>query len=234
MKKLIFMVAIAIFLTNVAIAQQDDLFTGKDNSGVKKEKEVKIKVEKSNEKKLFLLPDFALNIDANRGFVIGGGVRFTPGSKKIRPQYLSLNLSIPFSKGNNGLGIAYKTYPFGGSFGRMIGIGADAIVFFKADYNKYSEWFFGGKVSNTLGTSDGFFETKRLVIAPRLDITYPYRNFKFGISSNPLVIGYWDYSDHKFGDYRRWYNVSLMVQWTVLTKKFKNFKEAEQEKKQKK
>ncbi len=230
MKKnfLILVIAITNFLfVQETTKAQDDVSFNKKQKVVKNEDTTEM--NKKREKKIFILPDMSMSIDIERGFVLGTGFRFVSGTKKINPHYININFSVPFAGASEytAFGLSYKTIPIKGKFGRMWAFGLDCDLFFKSRISSYSEFFFGGKVKNTFGKTSGFWETKRLVLAPRVDFLIPIKNWKIGISSNPLMVGYWDYfsPEKKFGEFSRWYDASIIIEHTFLTKKYKKFRE---------
>jgi hypothetical protein len=93
----------------------------------------------------------------------------------------------------------------------MWGFGIDVDYGYRADADAYAELFFGGKVANTFKGKGSYWETKRLVVAPRVDFMVPIKNWELGFHTNPLVLVFWDYykSEKKFGMGQRWYNVEL-------------------------
>ena len=218
---LIITLIISFVAINGVFGQEID-FIGKDTTKKKTKKEIR------TDKRIYLLPDASLGVGVNRGIILSGGFRLISGTKKIKPQYVGLNFSIPVAGNYTALGAYYKGNFFNGKFGKRLSIGGEVIYFFSADFNSYTEWFFGGKVRSTLGETQTFWSSRRLVFTPKFDFSFSLKkNWKIVINSNPAVIGYWDYfpnQKQKWGPFRRWYDGSITIQKTFPTKSYKNFK----------
>ena len=232
MKRMLLIIATMFVFFFVNAQTGDEMYNAKSDTAKKAKKEKKEKQENSNEgAAMYCLPDMSLNIDMNRGVVLNAGVRLVSGTAKIKSQYLSLNFSVPcIPGGHTAIGAFYKMHPFNGAFGKMIGVGLDFQYYFKSDWRGYTEWFYGGKVSNTLKGPGVQWEARRLVLAPRIEILVPAGNWKIGVSSNPLMLGYWDFDlkQKKWGACLRWYDIAFTVQHTFGTKKYRKFKEGQQ------
>ena len=228
MKSTLIIIILAVF--SFTAFAQDEMFTGGTKEKNEKTKKEKPKKEKREEKKkgdaIFVLPDMSINLDMKRGAILNAGIRIASGNTKIISQYVSVNFSIPFIPGNHtAVGMFYKCHPFNGGLGKMIGVGLDFEYFFKSDIKGYSEFFFGGKLNNTIKGAGIQWDARRLVLAPRIEFLVPIRNWKIGVTSNPLLFGYWDYlkDSGKWDVVRRWYNIAFTVQLSFPTKKLNKF-----------
>ncbi|MFZ2072350.1 MAG: hypothetical protein WA101_00730 [Minisyncoccia bacterium] len=140
-----------------------------------------------------------------RDVVMALGVNYK-GSASVPP----VNLMLSFSSPRTSFGAKIITYPF--KTLNFVGIGIEGIYYYKSNLDLYSEFFYGGKVKNTFGSPETTWDTKRLAIAPTLEIFIPSdTRYKFGVRMNPLIFGYWDYDSDakKWGAFRRYYDISL-------------------------
>ena len=204
MALLLVLVAMSIMTSLVApeVKAQDIDGGGWFQPREKKEKEPK---EDLGPRTIQFKTDFAL--DYRRSIVSGVGINFR-GSEGIPP----INFIFSFAFPNTSFGVKMISYPFRTI--KWLGVGVESTYFYSSNIDLYSEFFFGGKVKNTFGSPKTKWDHKRFVVAPAVEFFIPsWRRSKFGLRMNPLLFGFWDYSNGDWGNVKRWYN--LTVFWTV-------------------
>ena len=221
-----FILAVLIFVLNATVVSGQDKFVlPKKTSNTEKKEKKETEKENDGQQTYFLLYDMSANVGIGRGFTLNLGAKLQPG-EGAPAQYMSLNFSIPVVQGGHtAVGAYYKIYPFNGKFGKFLSIGLDFEYFFRSDLKGYSEFFFGGKLSNTVKGPGVQWEARRLVLAPRIDFLVPIGNWKIGLTTNPLMFGYWNFdpTQKKWGSTLRWYDASITIQKTFGTKKCKKY-----------
>ena len=132
-------------------------------------------------------------VELSGGIHIGGSTSFPPTDVKVY-----------FTFPRTSLGLTMMTYPFKKM--RHVGVGFDIIDEYKSNFNMYSEFFYGGQGSHTLGSPDTYWYIKNFVFSPAVEFSFRVGGrCKIGLKTN-LLFGFWSRQNGGWSIWKRYWN----------------------------